>query len=72
MMSERQEAIPKSPTTFEEAIAGLEANLYPDLYQDMYLGHVSHEFEGNEGNNNFFDFFLWGSFNRLKVIEGYA
>jgi hypothetical protein len=38
----------------------------------MYLGHVSHEFEGNEANNNFFDFFLWGSFNRLKVIEGYA
>ena len=48
MIAERQEAIPTSPNTFEEAILGFEAEMYPALYQDLYLGHAKHTFEGNE------------------------
>jgi len=48
MMKQRKKSIPTSPNTFEEAIAGLEANQYPHLYQDMYLGHAKHQHEGNE------------------------
>ena len=46
MMKARKKAIPSSPDTFEEAIAGFEANQFPELYQVMNLGHAKHQFEG--------------------------
>ena len=46
MIKARKKAIPSSPNTFEEAVAGFEANQFPDLYQDMFLGHAKHQFEG--------------------------
>ena len=48
MITERMEAIPSSPNTFAEAILGFEAGMYPPLYQDLYLGHAKHNFEGKE------------------------
>ena len=40
MVEARKKSIPPAPSTLEEIIAGLEANQYPPLYQDMYLGSV--------------------------------
>ena len=48
MIAEREEAIPTSPETFEEAILGFEGQIYPALYQDLYLGHAKHDFKGKE------------------------
>ena len=43
MVEARKKSIPPAPSTLEEIIAGLEANQYPPLYQDMYLGYVHHD-----------------------------
>jgi len=38
----RKSEIPTCPNDLEEAIRELENRRHPPLYQDMYLGHVSH------------------------------
>jgi len=43
MGNARKAPIPKSPPTIEEVIDELEHRRHPQLYQDMYLGHVRHE-----------------------------
>lgn len=43
MGNARKAQIPKSPPTIEEVIEELEHRRHPQLYQDMYLGHVRHE-----------------------------
>jgi len=47
MATARKASIPSSPATIEEVIEGFNKNMYPPLYQDMFLGSVSHHISGN-------------------------
>lgn len=67
MATARKASIPSSPATIEEVIDGFNKHIYPPLYQNMFVGSVSHEFSGKFLNkyNHLPLLILCGSF---KVI----
>lgn len=46
MIAARKSSIPATPESIEETIERFESGKFPEMYQDMYVGTVHHDFTG--------------------------